>query len=261
MSPERLAELVAFLKTLGIDPAAQGGPGPTAKALSPIDEALCHSSLGEPIHHERLEFLGDAVLRLAATEFLRREHGSLRVGEQSALRSQLVSDRWLAELATTCGLGSVLRLGPMASGDAAGLATIWAECAEALLGGIYLAWGGGQGGLVPVMHWLTPHWRATAAAVLADPHRQNWKSALQEWSQRQGLGLPQYHCEERSLAHGDPKRFYCQVRLDRQGEAGGWGGSQRQAQQAAARTLLGLIQKDKNKKHSSTPHPFSPVAG
>ncbi|MEB3303989.1 MAG: ribonuclease III, partial [Cyanobacteriota bacterium] len=86
MSPERLAELVAFLKTLGIDPAAQGGPGPTAEALSPIDEALCHSSLGEPIHHERLEFLGDAVLRLAATEFLRREHGGLRVGEQSALR-------------------------------------------------------------------------------------------------------------------------------------------------------------------------------
>ena len=115
VSPERLAQLVAFLKTLGLDPTARGGPGASAEVLSPIDEALCHSSLGEPIHHVRLEFLGDAVLRLAATEFLRREHGSLPVGEQSALRSQLVSDRWLAELAAASGLSTVLRLGPMAA--------------------------------------------------------------------------------------------------------------------------------------------------
>ena len=115
VSPERLAQLVAFLKTLGLDPTARGGPGVSAEALSPIDEALCHSSLGEPIHHVRLEFLGDAVLRLAATEFLRREHGSLPVGEQSALRSQLVSDRWLAELAAASGLSTELRLGPMAA--------------------------------------------------------------------------------------------------------------------------------------------------
>ena len=115
VSPERLAQLVAFLKKLGLDPTARGGPGVSAEALSPIDEALCHSSLGEPIHHVRLEFLGDAVLRLAATEFLRREHGSLPVGEQSALRSQLVSDRWLAELAAASGLSTELRLGPMAA--------------------------------------------------------------------------------------------------------------------------------------------------
>ena len=55
------------------------------------------------------------------------------VGEQSALRSQLVSDRWLAELAAASGLSTVLRLGPMASGDAAGQATILAEWSESSL--------------------------------------------------------------------------------------------------------------------------------
>jgi len=261
VTPQRLAQLLTFLRGLGLDPAATGGPGTSATALAPIDEALCHSSLGEPRNHERLEFLGDAVLRLAATEFLRREHGELRVGEQSALRGQLVSDRWLAELAQNSGLDQLVRLGPMAGGDAAGRATVMAESAEALLGGIYLAWGGPVGGLEPLIHWLTPHWRETAAAVLADPHRQNWKSALQEWSQRQGLGLPRYSCEEKSLAHGDPRRFFCTVCLDHgererdtptrpargKGRSSvspgqGWGGSRRQAEQAAARDCLRLVQ-------------------
>ncbi|MEB3304602.1 MAG: putative dsRNA-binding protein, partial [Cyanobacteriota bacterium] len=123
----------------------------------------------------------------------------------------------------------------------------------ALLGGIYLAWGGPAGGLAPLIGWLTPHWRKTAATVLADPHRQNWKSALQEWSQRQGMGLPRYSCQERSLAHGDEKRFYCQVELGtetsgnsktspnpfRKGPlAEGWGRSRRRAEQEAARQAL-----------------------
>lgn len=244
MTPQRLAQLVAFLRKTGLHPEASDGPGATAEALAPIDEALCHSSLGESRNHERLEFLGDAVLRLAATEFLRREHGTLRVGEQSALRGHLVSDRWLASLAETTELAGVLRQGPMAGGDAAGRATVLAECAEALLGGIYLAWGGPRGGLEPLIQWLSPHWRRTAAAVLADPHRQNWKSALQEWSQREGFGLPCYSCEERSLAHGDPRRFFCTVSLHGEGvlpEGTGWGGSRRQAEQEAARDCLRSI--------------------
>ncbi len=260
MTPQRLAQLVSFLRGLGLDPGAPGGPGTTALALAPIHEALCHSSLGGPLNHERLEFIGDAVLRLAATEFLRREHVDLRVGEQSSLRGQLVSDRWLTQLAEVSGLASVVRLGPMAGGDAAGRNTVMAECAEALLGAVYLAWGGPAGGLEPVIAWLTPHWRTIAAVVLADPHRQNWKSALQEWSQGQGFGLPQYSCKEISQSHGDPRRFYCQVFCaERQSSLSpnieaferkshflsngqGWGGSRRQAEQAAARDYLQKIQ-------------------
>jgi ribonuclease-3 len=242
VTPQRLAQLVAFLQNLGLDPSTTDGPGSSISALAPIEEALSHSSLGERNNHERLEFLGDAVLRLAATEYLRREHADLAVGEQSALRGQLVSDRWLAELADNCGLAAVVRLGAMASGDSAGRATVLAESAEALLGAIYVAWGGPNGGLAPVIRWLAPHWRATAAAVLSDPHRHNWKSALQEWSQANGDGLPRYRCEERSSAHGDPRRFHCTVCVEARGNTtplgSGWGGSRRQAEQEAARDAL-----------------------
>jgi ribonuclease-3 len=266
MTPQRLAQLVAFLQSLGLDPAAAGGPGPTAQGLAPIEEALSHSSLKEARSHERLEFLGDAVLRLAATEFLRREQPKLRLGEQSALRGHLVSDRWLTKVGQDCGLEEVIRLGPTASGDGAGRATVLAECTEALIGGIYLAWGGPAGGIEPVIHWLRPYWQSTTEMVLADPHRNNWKSALQEWSQSQGLGLPIYQCTEQSLAHGDSKRFHCRVEIHNSnlGLSGrpptrndslqiktpedssiprgeGWGSSRKNAEQSAACQLLNWL--------------------
>ncbi|MEI7952771.1 MAG: putative dsRNA-binding protein, partial [Synechococcaceae cyanobacterium ELA182] len=70
----------------------------------------------------------------------------------------------------------------------------------------------------------------------------NWKSALQEWSQGRGLGLPCYRVEERSRLHGDPRRFqgYVELAGDLLGE--GWGGSRRDAEQEAARVALEGLQ-------------------
>jgi len=248
MTPQRLRQLVAFLRRLGVDPTAANGPGDGAGALAPIEEALSHSSAGLAYNHERLEFLGDAVLRLAAAEVLQSAHPWLSVGQCSALRAQLVSDRWLAELAERCDLAAMVHLGPMAAGDRAGRATVLAETCEALVGGIYTAWGSGSGGLAAVEAWLAPHWQQAAVELLADPHRHNWKSALQEWSQGRGLGLPVYTCQERSSAHGDPRRFHCCVQLgpisttgQEQGYGEGWGGSRRDAEQQAARAALGSL--------------------
>ncbi|MEB3265137.1 MAG: putative dsRNA-binding protein [Cyanobacteriota bacterium] len=234
MDPTRTQQLLNLLDQLGLNPA-----GEPPNRLEPIDEALCHTSAAAQLNHERLEFLGDAVLRLASAEWLGHQHPQLGVGQWSGLRAQLVSDRWLADLGARCSLEAVARIGPMAIGDRAGRATLLAELCEALVGGIYEAWGGGSEGLAAVRRWLEPHWRQGAAELLADPHRYNWKSALQEWSQGLGLGLPRYACQEISRRHGDPRRFHCQVQVgDRQlGE--GWGGAIREAEQQAARQALG----------------------
>jgi ribonuclease-3 len=250
---QRLEQLVALLGRLGLDPIVPGGPGATAEALAPMEEALTHTSAGRPVNHEQLEFLGDAVLRLAATEFLARHQGGLAVGQRSALRAQLVSDRWLAEHADQLDLAALLHLGPVALGDASGRATVLAECCEALVGAIYRAWGGSRGGLEAVLQWLTPAWQQSSAELLADPDRHNWKTALQEWSQGQGLGLPQYLCEEMNRRHGDPRRFRALVGWGKQtsgrsgsgiamgGSAEGWGGSRREAEQQAARGALAQL--------------------
>ena len=161
MTPKRRQQLLAFLESLGFGSGSGSGllpldPAAADAALATLEEALTHSSTGQPRHHDRLEFLGDAVLRLAAAEFLRSAHPSLSVGDTSALRAQLVSDRWLSDLARAIALEPVLLLGAMAAGDRAGRATVLAECCEALVGAIYTVGGGPQGGLVAVQHWLAP---------------------------------------------------------------------------------------------------------
>ncbi|MEX1322956.1 MAG: ribonuclease III domain-containing protein [Synechococcaceae cyanobacterium] len=235
---DRRRQLLSFLRELGLEPGARD--------LTPIEEALTHTSARRPLNHERLEFLGDAVLRLAASEYLERHHAGLAVGRRSALRAQLVSDRWLADLGERCDLERVWRIGPVAAGDRAGQATVRAELCEALIGAVYQVWGGPQGGLQPVLDWLTPHWRRSSAELLADPHRHNWKSALQEWSQGRGLGLPRYRCRELHPLHGHPQRFHCLAELipepgGNPSQAEGTGPSRRAAEQDAARALLDLL--------------------
>ncbi|NDD69356.1 MAG: ribonuclease III [Synechococcaceae bacterium WB9_4xC_028] len=226
---QRLQQLQQLLRRINIDTSGLASTGWAA-----VDEALTHTSAGLAINHEQLEFLGDAVLRLAASEYLEQHHPELSVGERSALRAQLVSDRWLAEVGEAIGISDALRIGPTAGGDATALSTMRAEATEALIGALYRAFGS----LAPVHQWLTPNWERTSRAVLSDPHRGNCKSALQEWSQGQGLGLPQYSCREVSHRHGDPRRFHCSVTLPTDLSAEGWGGSRREAEQQAAASLL-----------------------
>ncbi|KZR84449.1 ribonuclease III [Synechococcus sp. MIT S9504] len=201
-----------------------------------LQEALTHTSSGLKPHHEQLEFLGDAVLRLTASEFIASAYPQMPVGERSSLRSQLVSDRWLAELGSTIEIERWWRIGPKASGDSTAAATIRAELSEALIGALYRI-----NGLTAVQQWLTPHWQRSAEAVLSDPHRGNCKSALQEWSQGEGVGLPTYRSEEMSQRHGDLRRFRCSVTLPPRIKAEGWGRSRREAEQQAARAALNQL--------------------
>ena len=237
LSSERSKVLREFCQFLGVDPATT--PDAT-RALALVDEALTHTSAGLHFNHERLEFLGDAVLRLAASEYIEQHHAQLPVGERSALRAQLVSDRWLAALGAEINIDAVQTIGSKAKGDDAGRTTLQAEATEALIGALYQGWES----LAPVHQWLQPHWQRTSAAVLADPHKGNAKSALQEWSQAHKLGLPAYFSEERSQHHGDPRRFHCQVELQGEPLAEGWGGSRRDAEQKAAQAALQQLEGD-----------------
>ena len=63
-----------------------------------VDQALTHTSAKQKKNYEKLEFLGDAVLRLAATQFIEQQYPDLNVGNYSNLRSHLVSDNWLAQI-------------------------------------------------------------------------------------------------------------------------------------------------------------------
>ena len=211
----------------------------TSKLIGLVDQALTHVSAGQHKNFERLEFLGDAVLRLAATEFIDRHYADLAVGACSNLRAQLVSDRWLAQLGEQLQLESYLLLGPKALGDAAAQATLRADATEALIGAIY---SGSGNNLEPIHQWLTPHWQQTTADVLAAPHRFNGKTILQEWSQSEGLGLPDYTTTEQSSRHGDPERFKSHVQVGNRLSADGFGRSRKEAEQNAAAEAVQSLQ-------------------
>ena len=250
ITPDREQQLQELWRQLVGDSSLATQGELSQEQLDHLDEALTHTSAGLARHHEQLEFLGDAVLRLAASDFIESEHPQMPVGERSALRAQLVSDRWLAELGSNIGIEALIKLGAKASGDTAARATLRAEHCEALIGAIYRI----SGKVFPVKTWLMPYWRQTSRDVLADPHRGNSKSALQEWTQAQGLGLPTYSCQEISRRHGDPRRFHCQVFIQDQNHprAEAWGGSRRQAEQSAAKEAL--LQPAAEEGGSITPH-------
>jgi len=207
-------------------------------ALQPLRTALTHTSAGLEVNHEELEFLGDAVLRLACAEFLEENNPNLSVGERSAFRAQLVSDRWLAELAAELQLDGLIKQGSATAADTTARATVRAECCEALVGAVYLAWGGADGGLHAVRQWLDPQWQRSCLELASDPHRHNWKSALQELTQAQKTGLPSYATTEENSNHGDQRRFRSVVSVNAKEQGCGWGPSRRLAEQEAAREAL-----------------------
>ena len=245
MDSTRTNKLLELLQTIGLQELN------TTKLLSLVDEALIHVSAGQSKNFERLEFLGDAVLRLAATEFIDQHYPALPVGRCSSLRAQLVSDRWLAQLGEQLQLDSFLVLGPKALGDAAARATLQADATEALIGAIY---SGSGNNLKPIHQWLTPHWQQTTAEVLATPHLFNGKSILQEWSQAEGLGLPDYTTTEQSTRHGDPERFKSHVQVGTRLSADGLGRSRKEAEQNAAAEAVQRLQEVVSEINSDPPN-------
>ena len=232
MDPSRAAELTDLIQRLGAEVPIE------PELLVLVDQALTHVSTGRARNLERLEFLGDAVLRLAATEFIDRHHTDLAVGACSNLRAQLVSDRWLADVGAGLAIEQHLLLGRHAQGDRSAQSRLRADATEALIGALYKA----LGDVEAIHRWLTPHWHSTAQAVLATPYQFNGKTALQEWSQGQGLGLPNYATEERSRQHGDPERFRCRVSVQDRELAEAKGRSRKEAEQNAAAAALQALE-------------------
>ncbi|MDR1150241.1 MAG: ribonuclease III [Clostridiales bacterium] len=74
-----------------------------------LELALTHSSFSHE-NNERLEFLGDAVLELIITEFLFKSFVDFREGELTKLRSKIVCEYNLANLAKKLDLGKFLKL-------------------------------------------------------------------------------------------------------------------------------------------------------
>ncbi len=90
-------------------------------------------------HNERLEFLGDAVLELATTDYLYRKFPTKPEGEMTSLRASLVNTNTLLETAGEIGMNDFLLLSKGEAKDTGKARQyILADMLEALIGAIYL---------------------------------------------------------------------------------------------------------------------------
>ncbi|MCU0544251.1 MAG: ribonuclease III [Oscillatoriaceae cyanobacterium Prado104] len=193
--------------------------------------ALTHASASATANYEQLEFIGDAVVRLAASQLLFEIYPDCSVGEFAAIRSILVSDRILCKIADSYGFDRYLIVASSAASDKTGAETRMADALEAVLAALYLS----AGTLELIRPWLDPHFRQLAAEIRRDPARQNYKAALQELTQGKHKVLPKYHVLETGTTQGGEDRFTAEVRVHGNLLARGTGRSIKAAEQAAAR--------------------------
>lgn len=230
--PRRQKQLQKLIARLGL-------PDNVSVKWSLLDLALTHPTFSSTANYEQLEFVGDAVVRLTVAEFLVEAYSACLVGELSAIRSVLISDRCLAQLAISYGLERYLLVAPSAAKDSRGYESRLAEAFEALLGALYLS----SHNLELIRPWLNPHLRQLAEEVRADPAHQNYKAALQGWTQAHYKVLPEYRVQETGQIH-ETLRFTAEVWLKGELLGQGAGRSIKAAEKEAAQAAFLKLQAD-----------------
>lgn len=152
-----------------------------------LQRALTHRS-HSAIHNERLEFLGDSVLNCVVAKYLHNTYPDLPEGDLSRLRSNLVNQQTLYQLALQLHLGELLLLGEGERKSAgSSRPSILADALEALIGALFL-----DGGFVvaesAVLSLYIPFMQQADVMTLG----KDGKTLLQEHLQSRKLPLPQY---------------------------------------------------------------------
>src|SRR6267378_885079 len=203
---------------------------PELRAADPDSSPLAENN-------EQLEFLGDAVLDLLASEYLLTTFPDWTEGQLSKSRARMVNAQALEIAARRLNLGEHLRLGrgEEKTGGREKPALL-ADAFEAVVAAIYL-----DGGLAAAKEMLHLTLFEVALEEGSTPlFEADRKSALQEFLQ--GRGKPP--AEYRLAAESGPdhqKTFQIEVWAEGSCLASGQGSTKKEAEQRAAGTALGRL--------------------
>lgn len=209
-----------------------------------LRSALYHSSYanehrGSGVQsNERIEFLGDAVLGLVSAEYLYAAHPELPEGELTRLRAALVCEESLFEVAESIGLGQYLLLGRgEESGGGRTRPSILADATECVFAAVYL-----DGGMAEARSLIHRLLLEKEHETKIEQRRRDNKTSLQELVQRDPGAVLSY--EEVSESGPDHNKvFTFAVALNGQTIGVGSGRSKKDAEQAAARAALEVLEK------------------
>lgn len=184
-------------------------------------------------HNERLEFLGDAVLELAVTEYLYSNFQKKSEGILTTWRASLVKGETLAKISKELDLGKYLKLSKgEEQGGGREKAMILADCLEAVIGVIYL-----DQGFKTTKKFIDKFIIKHLDQIIKGKTYIDSKTYLQETAQERFGVTPTYEvASETGPDHN--KKFKVAVYLGDKKAGQGSGPSKQKAQVAAAKQAL-----------------------
>lgn len=203
--------------------------------------ALCHSSYSNEKKHEnipsneRLEFLGDSVIYIVASEHLFRAFAGKPEGELSTLRREIIDSAALESFARKIDLGAYMFFGNGEEKNGGRERRSNLEDAfEALVAAIYL-----DGGFVKAKEFFLPFVMEKVETLFFAHRFNDPKSLLQEIVQQNGETLKYEKIKESGPDHD--KRFTCVVKINSNILGMGEGKRIQEAEMNAARDALRLF--------------------
>lgn len=205
--------------------------------LSYLKVALTHSSFAnqhkDSEYNERLEFLGDSVLQLCITEYLFKNYKEKSEGELTKIRSLIVCENSLYEVAKKMNLGEYIRMsrGEELTGGRHRV-SIQADAVEALIAAVYL-----DKGFEYTRDFILKHFDSIIHKAIENKIILDFKTKLQEFLQQNGEVNISY---ELVKFEGPPHRrkFYTVVSINNEIMGNGEGYSKKEAEQRAAKMAL-----------------------
>ena len=209
------------------------------KNLELYTTAFSHSSYVNENHiksdYERLEFLGDAVLELVASDYLYKTK-TINEGEMTKLRASYVCENACYEYSKDLNLSKYIKVGHGEEIDGGRYKkVILADIFEALMGAIYLDLGFSTAKRV-IDSIVIPYVEDQNILFFSD-----YKSALQEYVQTKQKSLEYEVVLEQGPAHN--KLFTTVVKIDGIIYGKGSAGSKKESEQEAARDALKILAK------------------
>lgn len=208
--------------------------GLTFNDITYLQQALTHPSVrksSKASNFERLEFLGDRVLGLVIAERMYHKFPKEKEGNLAKRLATLVSRDVCIDVAQQINIDKYLEV----TGTKLGYnSTVLADAIESLIGAIYL-----DQGLDQARHFILTFWKKWLDQPIAPP--KDSKTALQEWSQKHGFGIPQYVVLNSTGPAHAPIFTIAVTIKDHHAEA--QGSSRRAAEQIAAKNLLERLKK------------------
>ncbi|MBU0572999.1 MAG: ribonuclease III, partial [Candidatus Margulisbacteria bacterium] len=213
------------------------------KAL--LNQALTHSSFANEFQvpdNERLEFLGDAVLKLVVSEYLYNKYPSRPEGDLTKIRAAIISDETLARFSDGLNMGSffLLSANEKKSGGAKRKSNL-ANALEAWIGAVYL-----DAGLGRIRDFLLELFREEIEKVGRHGYISDWKSALQEYVQKKKWELP-YYKVVRESGPRHKRIFYIDVFVNAKKMGAGKGLNKKEAEQHAAHQAMKRLKSEQDK--------------